>query len=158
MKHAMLAVTTVLSVTLLASSSGAQGPVIYPAKGQSPEQQNKDKGECHVWAVQQSGFDPANAQASAPPPQQPPPAGGRAKGAAKGAAVGAAGGAIAGDAGTGAAAGAAMGTMAGGKKQREQAKQQQAQGQQQQQAAGEAQTNYNRAVAACLEGRGYTVK
>jgi hypothetical protein len=38
MKHLMLALTTVLSMALLVSSSGAQGPVIYPAKGQSSEQ------------------------------------------------------------------------------------------------------------------------
>jgi hypothetical protein len=123
MKHSMLALTTVLSVALLVSSSGAQAPVIYPAKGQSPEQQNKDKGECHVWAVQQSGFDPAKAQPSASPPQQPP-TGGRAKGPAK---------------------------------KQAQAEQQQ-QAQKQQQATVQAQSNYNKAVAACLEGRGYTVK
>jgi hypothetical protein len=33
----LLALTTVLGVPLLASSIGAQEPVIYPANGQSPE-------------------------------------------------------------------------------------------------------------------------
>jgi hypothetical protein len=30
----------------------------YPKGGQSTEQQNKDKDECHKWAVGQTGFDP----------------------------------------------------------------------------------------------------
>ena len=31
---------------------------VYPNKGQSPEQQENDRYECHRLAVQQSGFDP----------------------------------------------------------------------------------------------------
>jgi hypothetical protein len=31
---------------------------IYPNKGQAPEQQAKDRYECHRWAVDQTGFDP----------------------------------------------------------------------------------------------------
>ena len=31
---------------------------VYPSKGQSEEQQNKDKWECHQWATQQTGIDP----------------------------------------------------------------------------------------------------
>ena len=129
---------------------------IYPNKGQSPEQQSRDRYDCHLWAVQQTGFDPTRAQASAPPPA--PPQGGVFKGAARGAAVGAVGGAIAGNAGTGAAVGAATGGLIGGMKQRGQAQhQQQAQANQaaQQQNALAA---YNRALSACLSGRGYTVK
>ena len=145
MKPAALAVTAVLTMVLCAPAADAQAPVVYPAKGQSPDQQSKDKGECHVWAVQQSGFDPTQAQASAAKP-----GGQRVKGAARGAAVGAVGGAIAGDAGTGAAAGAAMGTVAGGMKKRDQAKQQQA--------VDQGKAAYDKAVAACMEGRGYTVK
>ena len=41
--------------------------LIYPAKSQSPQQQQKDEYECHIWAVKQTGFDPTKAQA---PPQQ----------------------------------------------------------------------------------------
>jgi hypothetical protein len=109
---------------------------IYPSKGQSPEQQSRDRYECHRWAVQQTGVDPTSAQA----------------------ALGAVGGAIAGDAAKGTAIGAATGGLIGGMKQRGQAKQQQqAQANQaaQQQSALVA---YNRAVSACLSGRGYTVK
>ena len=44
-----------------------QGPpapppiVVYPANGQSPQQLDRDRYECHLWAVQQSGFDPSRA-------------------------------------------------------------------------------------------------
>ena len=31
----------------------------YPKGGQSPEQQTRDRAECHDWAVSQTGFDPA---------------------------------------------------------------------------------------------------
>jgi hypothetical protein len=151
------ALTFALAIAMTASSGHAQGQMIYPAKGQSTEQQNKDKGECHVWAVQQSGFDPANAQA-APPPAQQQPGGERVRGAAKGAAVGAVGGAIGGDAGKGAAAGAAAGTVVAGSRKRQNARAQDAQAQQQQQAAAQGQAGYGKALAACMEGRGYTVK
>lgn len=41
--------------------------IAYPARGQSPELQSRDRYECHTWAVGQSGFDPA-AATQAPPP------------------------------------------------------------------------------------------
>jgi hypothetical protein len=132
------------AVTLAAGSALGQG-YVYPAKGQTPPQQQQDVGECHVWATQQSGGNPASA---APPP---PPQGQVARGAARGAAVGAVGGAIGGDAGKGAAAGAAMGALVGGFRRRDQA-------QAAQQAQAQASDAYNRANAACLEARGYSVK
>lgn len=39
-----------------------QGPdqfYVYPKKGQSADQQAKDRYECHRWAVDQTGFDPS---------------------------------------------------------------------------------------------------
>src|SRR5262245_2154391 len=33
--------------------------VAYPAQGQSDQQLDRDRYECHVWAVRQSGFDPS---------------------------------------------------------------------------------------------------
>ena len=30
---------------------------VYPAHGQSPEQTERDRYECHTWAVQQTGVD-----------------------------------------------------------------------------------------------------
>ncbi|MGT2429559.1 YMGG-like glycine zipper-containing protein [Cupriavidus basilensis] len=76
------------------------------------------------------------------------------QGAAGGAAVGAAVGAIAGDAGKGAAAGAVTGTVVGGTRQRrsnQAAAEQQQAGQQQ---ASQQMATFNRAVAACMTGRG----
>ena len=152
-----------LGLALCFAAALCAGPImaaelyIYPNKGQSQEQQSRDRYECHLWAVQQSGYDPTRAQATqAPPP--PPPQGGALKGAAGGAALGAIGGAIAGDAGTGAAIGAATGGVFGGMRQRQQTKQhQQAQAQQSSQQSAAA-NNYQRALGACLSGRGYTVQ
>jgi hypothetical protein len=31
----------------------------YPRQGQSEQQADRDRYDCHLWAVQQSGFDPA---------------------------------------------------------------------------------------------------
>jgi hypothetical protein len=158
-----------------ASTVAAQSLIIYPAKGQSAEQQKKDEGECQIWAKGNTGIDPLAlaGQASQPPPvaaQAPPPPGGqRVRGAARGAAGGAVIGAIAGDAGKGAAIGAAAGTVAGGARKRQAEQQtaaanQQAQAQANQQAQAQSANTqaqlatFNKAYAACLEGRGYTVK
>ncbi len=153
-----------LLLVFLSAVSWAQEPIIYPGKGQSPEQMEKDKFACYEWAKQQSGFDPANtADAPNTAPTQSSGAGGeRVKGAARGAAVGAVAGAIAGDAGTGAAAGAAGGAMIGGMRKRR-AKREEAKAQEQtQQAEASAyekkRSAYDRAYSACLEGKGYTVK
>ncbi len=37
---------------------------VYPANGQSPEQTDRDRYECHVWAVQQTGVDPSRSDAN----------------------------------------------------------------------------------------------
>ena len=82
----------------------------YPDRGQSPQQQQTDRGQCSTWAVQQSGFDPANPRVpGGPPPAVGAPQGGLFRGAAGGAALGAIGGAIGGNAGKGAAIGAGTG-------------------------------------------------
>lgn len=155
-----------LPVLLLTGSSRAQDVYTYPAKGQSQEQQDRDRYECHSWAVKQTGFDPSRAQAAtsdtpAASNQRMPAQGHVVRGAGRGAALGAVGGAITGDAGTGAAAGAAMGGLAGGMRRRQQRLQQNQQQQVNSQAAANSQQSqrnaYNRAMAACLTGRGYTV-
>ena len=142
-------VVAAMGIALAAAGAHAQ-QFVYPAKGQSPDQQKKDEGACHTWAVDQSKYDPA--KPPPPPPQQEAPKGGRLRGAAAGAVVGEV---VSGDASSGAAAGA----VAGGVAQRNAARQQQAQAQQaasSQQQAGQA--AYGKARAACLEGKGYTVK
>jgi hypothetical protein len=144
----------------VASIGFAQQPIIYPAKGQTPAQQQKDEGECHAWAKQTTGVDPvALAQNSSSQPAPSGPQGERVRGAARGAAAGAVVGEIANDdAGQGAAVGAVAGVVAGGARQRRTAQAQQQQQQQVQQQTQQALATYNRAVAACLEGRGYTIK
>jgi hypothetical protein len=37
---------------------------VYPQNGQSQEQLDRDRYECHLWAVQQTGVDPSRADAS----------------------------------------------------------------------------------------------
>ena len=142
-------------LTLTAAAAALAGPAlaqqyVYPAKGQSAEQQKKDEGACHTWAVQQSGFDPAKA---APPATPPTTATGTTRGAGvRGAARGAVVGEVVGDdAGTGAAAGAAAARA-------QSRRQNQAQAQQAQQTQSAQQGAYAKARAACLEGRGYSVK
>jgi hypothetical protein len=142
--------------------ASAQDIIAYPAKGQSADQQGRDRYECNSWAIQQSGFDPTRpAQGSTAPPPAQPPSESVGRGAARGAAVGAIGGAIGGNAGKGAAIGAATGGALSGIRRRNQYEEQQVQAQQyqQQQSAAESQqrAGYNRAFAACLQGRGYTV-
>jgi hypothetical protein len=144
---------------LVALPVAAQEMFFYPSQGQSPEQQSKDQGECHAWAVQQTGFDPGSPPAPAAAAPAPAPQGGLLRGAARGAAVGAVGGAIAGDAGKGAAVGAGTGALLGGMRRRDQEREQTqqqaaAQSQYQSQVAQE-QANYSRALAACMGGRGY---
>jgi hypothetical protein len=151
--HGILGLGLLLALALGGAPAVGAQLYVYPNKGQSSEQQSRDRYECHLWAVQQSGYDPTQAQ-TAQSPSPPPPRGGVFRGAAGGAAVGAVGGAIAGDAGKGAAIGAATGGLIGGVRQRNQTmKQQQAQAQQ-----SAASNAYNRALSACLGGRGYTVK
>ncbi len=159
-------VSMVMTVCILSAGAvAAQELVVFPAKGQSQEQMEKDKSDCYTWAKQQTGVDPMQPPQTAQtaPPQSEGPSGERVKGAARGAAVGAVVGEIANDdAGEGAAAGAAAGAIAGGMKTRQnrrQLDQQQQQASQQQQAADDqARDTYNRAFGACMEGKGYTVK
>src|SRR5215510_6008952 len=155
MRPTAIVLTTLFTLTATATT-WAQGPTFAPSKGQSPEQQAKDTSECQAIAIQQSGFDPAGAQAAAAPP--PSARGERVRGAARGAAVGAAAGAIGGDAGKGAAAGAAAGTVAGGVRKRQAGRQQQAQAEQQQAAVAQGKAGYDKALAGCMQGKGYTVK
>ncbi len=145
-------------VALIASSALAGAAFaevfVYPKKGQTQDQFEKDQFECHNWAKQQTGFNPAQPpQAAAAPP--PPP--GAVGTAARGAAVGAVGGAIGGDAGKGAAVGAGVGAAAGamrrGRYNREVATANQ-QAQSQQQASLQ---RYEQAYGTCMGGRGYQV-
>ena len=152
----------------LTTTAGAQELMIYPAKGQSNDQMEKDKYECYTWAKGQTGFDPMKKPtASSPPPSQEKKSVGGA--AVVGGALGAVGGAIVGGiagggkkVGRGAAIGALSGGAIGGirsSSQNKQAEQKQKQWEQEQANQYMQQRNaYDRAYSACLEGKGYTVR
>ena len=86
---------------------------VFPAKGQSKNQQKKDEFECYKWAMEQSGVDPMSTTKTEAAPKQEGPTGAGVTGAAKGALVGTAIGSVSGDAGKGAAYGAIAGGVAG---------------------------------------------
>jgi uncharacterized protein YcfJ len=152
--------------------STSLGMVVFPAKGQTAQQQSQDEGECYAWSKGQTGVDPMAPPPAAAQPAQPAQAssgadGSRVRSAARGAAAGAVIGEIADDdAGKGAAIGATAGVLAGGRQSRknkeaaaQQATQAQEQATQQQQAAQQQQTDlFKKGFAACLEPKGYTVK
>lgn len=137
----------------------------YPLHGQPPEQQDRDHYECSQWATQQTGFDPS---APGVPPHDrvqivsagPPPGTNTAIGAIAGAVIGAA---ISPrwQAAPGALAGAVVGSAIGSTADAANAQQtravvvsdRRAAAAQEQQAG-----RYRRAIAACLDARGYSVK
>ncbi|MDB6042193.1 MAG: hypothetical protein JWM63_744 [Gammaproteobacteria bacterium] len=138
----------------------------YPMHGQTPEQQERDRYECNTWAVKQSGFDPSGP--NVPPHDRyrvvaagPPPGTGTAIGAVTGAILGAA---VAGprDAGAGLLFGAVAGGLVGNASDQSRAQQTQqivsSQDRQQYLAMEQRASNYRRAIGACLDARGYSVK
>jgi hypothetical protein len=150
-------------VVAVAPPPAPQKVFVYPSNGQSAEQTDRDRYECHLWAVQETGVDPSRAGAN--PYErvvvQPanPPGSGTAAGAIGGAILGAL---IAGprDAGAGLILGGATGAIVGSAvdaSAQEQAHMTQEQ-LNQRAAAGRARADsYRRALGACLQGRGYTV-
>ena len=161
-KTTMVLLVIVFALLLDFPAAIAQQQYVFPNNGQTPEKQKKDEYDCHLWAVQQTNFDPTlAAQESSQQEQQPKSAqsGSGARGAAKGAAVGAMAGSMGGEAGKGAAVGAAAGVVGGRIQSKKQQEQQQSQKQQDistQQAAK--QQDYLRARATCLEAKSYSVK
>ncbi len=140
----------------------------YPTQGQSDAQQDRDRYDCHVWAVKESDFDPSRhiapkaVRATVVPARAP----GETIGAA--AVVGAMIGAVAagpGDIAKGAVVGAMAGTVVGSAAAASDEANADAAnaaaarrydrgaGKYEQEAAG-----YRRAMSACLTGRGYSVR
>ena len=137
MRRTVGAVLMMAMLSGCAASSPSTNVAVYPAKGQSVDQQARDAGECQTWAKQNSGYDPAVETAKG--------AGvGLAVGALAGAATGAAIGAASGNVGRGAAVGAVVGgvggTAVGAGYQYSKTK-----------------DGYDRAYSACMTGRGYSV-
>jgi Glycine zipper 2TM domain len=141
---------------------------VYPTSGQSPDRVSRDRYECYLWAVKQSGFDPSQphlaphqrVEVVSMPPQGSDTVAGAATGAILGAvianphdaAAGALGGAIVGGA-LGAASDASRAAQAKQIQQRYDQRNNAQSARIEEQASG-----YRRALTACLEGRGYTVK
>jgi hypothetical protein len=140
----------------------------YPKAGQTTEQQSRDHYDCYNWAVQQTGFDPG--QSAIPKDQRvrvvpmPPPGYDTAAFAVAGAVLGALiggprhalGGALIGASG-GAIAGAASDSA-----RLETARQQEeayaARDRALDPQLDEKASGFRRAMSACLEGRGYSVR
>ncbi len=166
-------ISAVLLGTGLFDAALSQDLFIYPSKGQSAEQLRQDRLQCQLWAIDQTGFDPTDpsqgSQASRPPaPQVQRQGPGTARSTARGALIGTAGGAIAGNTGRGALVGATSGSLIGAGRQVDQrrAQQQASEDWLRQQQAEDAERQllqhyrrqgFNRAVTACMEGRGYAV-
>jgi hypothetical protein len=137
----------------------------YPLHDQPQDQQDRDRYECTQWAVKQTGFDPS--APNVPPAQRvrvvpagPPPGTGTAVGAVAGAILGAA---VAGprDAGAGAVVGAIAGGAVGTAAEASQRQQVTEVVTQDRQAAvlmEQRASNYRRAISACLDARGYSVR
>jgi hypothetical protein len=140
----------------------------YPKEGQTADRQSRDQYECYNWAIQQTGFDPS--QSSIPSERRvkvvpmPPPGHDTAALAIAGAVLGAliagprhaAVGALIGG-GSGAAAGAVSDVT------RQQYAQQMEEAYANRDQALDARyegkaRDFRRAMGACLEGRGYSVK
>jgi uncharacterized protein YcfJ len=152
------ALCALLLIASVAVPAAAQKKLyIFPKDGQSEEQQQRDQGECHTWAVKQTGYNPSEEGPSAQA-QTRSEAGGAVKGAAVGAAGGAVIGAIAGDTGAGAAIGAVAGGLFNGMRRRDQNNKARAQADAQNQRADRNRAEYQRAFIGCLDAKGYTVK
>jgi hypothetical protein len=140
----------------------------YPLKGQTIEQQSRDHYECYGWAIKQTGFDPS---LSPLPPEQrvrvvplPPPGHDTAVYAIAGAVLGAilggprhaASGAL-----IGAAGGATVGAASDSTRQEEAKRQEEAYARRDQARYAQfeqKELDFRRAMGACIEGRGYSVK
>jgi len=146
---------------------------VFPAEGQSAEQQSMDEVECYNWAVANTGTDPfdmqkENEQVAAQAEQQVAQTeaatqGGGGRAAVRGAAAGAIIGEVSGgDAGESAAIGAAVGVVSSRRRGRAANAEAQEQAQQQQAAqaekSAEASVNFKNAFGVCLEAKDYMVK
>ena len=138
--------------------------VVFPAKDQTPEQQEQDQLAAYDWATQQTGWDPyvaADQQAKKEEEAEQANDATRGKalgGAARGAVLGAAIGAAAGDAGQGAAIGATAGGVGRGMQGRQLRKAQEAGTQAGEAAYQEKFADWDKHFVAAMEGKGYTVK
>lgn len=181
MNNTLLRVTPVLGLALALAGCAAPPPAarqplrataqelapapmyFYPERGQAAAQQDRDRYECYRWAVDQSGFDPGMTPVSLPPPVRQTPVARDGSDVAAGAVTGAVIGSVASSprhSGQGAVIGAIFGAALGAITQ-ESRVQADAARQQQNTAARQAALapldDFQRAMGACMAGRGYRV-
>ena len=148
------------------SPAQALGMIVFPAQNQTKEQQLGDEQACYGWAIENTGIDPAKVKANpdsaakaAGAKMDSAATGAAVAGAARGAAGGAVVGAITGDAGEGAAVGAVVGAVGGRRAKKQAVRQAEAAGAAQaQQQAQQLIDTHKKAMGACLEGKGYTIR
>jgi hypothetical protein len=148
------------------SPASELGIIAFPGKGQTKEQQLADEQECYAWAQSNTGIDPKKVKANpdsaakaAAQKMDSAATGAAVVGAAKGAAAGAAIGAVTGNAGEGAGVGAVSGAIAGRRAKKAATAQAAQAGAAQAQAQAQALIDkFKKAMSACLEGKGYSVK
>jgi hypothetical protein len=145
-----------------------QQQYFYPKSGQTAERQSRDHYDCYNWAVNQTGFDPG--QSTIPQEQRvrvvpmPPPGHDTATLAIAGAVLGAliggrhhaVGGAI-----VGGTAGAIAGSASDASRQENARQVEEAYAGQDRRREIDLDAkafNFRRAMSACMEGRGYTVR
>lgn len=149
----------------MAEAKEKLGLVVFPAKEQTPAQQEEDELACLTWSAEQvhasqgKPADPKAAGKEAAAQVDSAAAGAAVKGAAKGAAVGAIMGSFYGNSESGAAWGAAGGAVAGRRAKRKAEQKAQADAEKKVAAENEKKVEaLRKGMAACLESRGYTVK
>ncbi len=138
--------------------------VIFPAKGQTAEQQAADQLAAYNWATEQTHWDPYKAydelvkKGYAVEEGASATKGQAVAGAARGALLGVAIGAIAGDAGEGAAIGATAGGLTQGMRGRKARKSVDSGMQAAEAAYHQRLAVWDKHFVAAMEGKGYTVK
>lgn len=166
MKYVVSITFLLLFSVWLVSPVGAQDPIVYPAKGQSDDQMEKDKYQCYSWAKNETGFDPMKTPTttSGPPAKEGEVWGAGKSGVAGGAAGAIVGGAAKGKKGAlrggllGAAGGALIGGVRSSNQRNREAKKRKDWERKEANNYVRARNEYNRAFGACMEGRGYSVK
>jgi hypothetical protein len=132
------------------------GLYVYPEKQQNAKQQLTDEQQCYDSAKTQTGYDP-NATTTGAKTTKSDSSNDHAaaKGAVRGATIS---GATGGDAGKGAARGAILGSVRSKRKEKQQAEQADKKADATKTQQQQKQDNFKRAMSACLDARGYSVR
>lgn len=146
-----------------ASIATSLGLFVFPGEDQSAEVQSADEAACYAWAQNATGTNPIQIEEEAAEPVAAPQQS-VASGAGRGILRGAARGALIADIADentshGAWAGAVVGSARGAQRQQVRNDVSRSMATAEQQAdADQARAEFNKAMTACLEGKGYTVR